>query len=88
MTHDLPAMRRFKDALRQIATYGGLLAREGQVIKLAPELVADVEAEGNALIGAEHCAFPRPHGDETPDGDIEPGLWLKLSACPGCGGAL
>jgi hypothetical protein len=83
MTHDLPAMRRFKEMFRTQAD-----GRDAAGPRLAAQLVADVEAEGNALIGAEPCAFPRPHGAETPDGDIEPGLWLKLSACPGCGGAL
>jgi hypothetical protein len=84
MTHDLPAMRRFKEMFRTQAD-----GRDAAGPRLAAQLVADVEAEGSALIGAEeHCAFPRPHGGETPDGDIEPGFWLRLSACPGCGAAL
>lgn len=51
------------------------------------ELVADVELEGNARIGAVAC--PLPHGAEDPEGNIIPtrALWAA-EACPACGAAL
>lgn len=79
MTHDLPAMRRFKWAL------ANGLANAPDIYPSARRLVADVEAEGSALIGAVSCSWR--HGAETPAGDVEPGLWLKFAGCPGCGAA-
>jgi hypothetical protein len=86
MRDTMPAMRRFRTARHQIATYGGLLAPAGRPVKLAPELVADVEAEGNALIGAVTCHGIR-HGVGRPhDGEII--STLLGGRCSSCGAAL
>lgn len=51
------------------------------------ELVADVEAEGSALIGAgPSCEWK--HGEEDPEGNVTPSLWLTFAVCPACGAAL
>lgn len=84
MTTDLPAMRRFKRSLHEIAVYGGLLATKGQPTKLAPALVSDVENEGAAIVGAVPC--PLPHGVEV-SGEIDRGR-LPVGRCPACGAAL
>lgn len=87
MSTDLPAMRRFKTALQEIATYGGLLVSAAKAVKLAPELVADVEAEGSALIGAVPCGVD--HGYQSPahPADSVPSVYME-PACPDCGAAV
>lgn len=85
MTHDLPAMRRLKSYLPFFA-----LADDAKWAPAAAQRVADVEAEGNALIGAVPC--PGPHGHETLDGSIavqvrmdsKAGAFVPL-ACSTCG---
>lgn len=53
------------------------------------EIVADVEAEGSALIGAGPACQWR-HGVEDPEGNVIPANWLALTGlpCPACGAAL
>lgn len=78
MTNDLPAMRRFKEMFRTQAD-----GRDAAGPHLAAQLVADVEAEGSALIGAVKCHSP-VHGREHDDGTITP----LLGPCLTCGAAL
>jgi hypothetical protein len=86
-----PALRRFIDAFRDATSHplalwlSTELAEEsgGVVPDPWPVLVADLEAEGNALIGARTC--PVPHGPEDSRGRIAA---ASLYPCPSCGAAL
>lgn len=98
MSTDRPAMRRFKDHFRE-ATSNALVMWLST--ELAPTfgkgeewdpfvtLVADVEAEGNAVVGARTC--PRRHGIEDNRGEIGTYDFLEdrdVLPCPRCGAAL
>lgn len=98
MTQIGPALRRFLSDLKLIGTRDGALAlfmttvypyESGQpALDPWPEVVADVEREGNARIGAVSC--PMPHGVEDEyDGVAAPtrALWAA-EPCPACGAAL
>lgn len=98
MTTDLPAMRRFKSEFLAVASrpFAAWLATELAVelgdprFSASPDLarlVADAEAEGNALIGAVPC--PLPHGFDIGDPVPAPtsALWAA-GPCPSCGAAL
>lgn len=100
MTTDLPAMRRFKSEFPAVASrpFAAWLATElaGELgdprFSAEPDLarlVADVEAEGNALIGAVPC--PRRHGIENNKGEIGTYDFAEdrdVLPCPACGAAL
>lgn len=80
MSTDLPAMRRFKDALVDVP-------RTAYPDAVAAYLVDDVEAEGNALIGGVQCG--NHHGVEDPEGNVVPcACKHDHRACPNCGAAL
>lgn len=97
MTTDLPAMRRFKGSLLEATSSPLALWLSTE---LAPSfgkgeewdpfvtLVADVEAEGSALIGGVQCGTDHGHERPAHPGESEPSAWLLMSACPSCGAAL
>lgn len=98
MSTDLPAMRRFKDHFLR-ATSNALVMWLST--ELAPAfdrgeewdpfvtLVADVEAEGSALIGARPCRVDHGYdGVGLSSGEMHPSAYLLGQACPECGAAL
>ena len=86
-----PALRSLNRTIRDLANpFAAWLSEAMPEIGAydpLPEIVAEAEAEGSALIGAKPC--PAPHGvDRWFDGSIADEFLLDVFPCDECGAAL
>ncbi|WP_036959103.1 hypothetical protein [Promicromonospora kroppenstedtii] len=96
MTHDLPAMRRFKNRLLDaesnplamwLSTELAPAFGKGEEWDPFVTLVSAVEAEGSALIDAVKCPDGLPHGVAFPSDASGSIRDVFSEPCPSCGAA-